>query len=216
METEFLLPHSQVPANCPYPEPARSSPCPHIPLPADTVNIVLPSTPGSPQLSISLRFPHQYPVHASPPRTSKLHALPISSSILSLPAPLYNIFPTLSHKRRDFRKKLLNIKCVFRFCLQILSENISLPNKNWTNQNSMQKEIKSRLKSGNACYHSVQNVLCSRLLSKNMKIKIYRTIILPVVFMGVKLGRRHWGRNVGWGCLRIGCWGEYLGLRGTR
>jgi hypothetical protein len=25
-----------------------------------------------------------------------------------------------------------------------------------------------------------------------------------------------WGRNVGWGCLRIGCWGEYLGLRGTR
>jgi hypothetical protein len=29
-------------------------------------------------------------------------------------------------------------------------------------------------------------------------------------------GRWHWGRNVGWGCLRIGCWGEYLGLRGTR
>ena len=25
-----------------------------------------------------------------------------------------------------------------------------------------------------------------------------------------------WGRNVGWGCLRIGCWGEHLGLRGTR
>ena len=34
--------------------------------------------------------------------------------------------------------------------------------------------------------------------------------------MGVKLSRWHWGRNVGWGCLRIGCWGEYLGLRGTR
>ena len=34
--------------------------------------------------------------------------------------------------------------------------------------------------------------------------------------MGVKLGRWHWGRNVGWGCLRIGCWGEYLGLRGTK
>ena len=31
--------------------------------------------------------------------------------------------------------------------------------------------------------------------------------------MGVKLGRWHWGTNVGWGCLRIGCWGEYLGLQ---
>jgi len=42
-----------------------------------------------------------------------------------------------------------------------------------TNQNSISEEIKSRLKSGNACYHSVQNLLSSRLLSKNLKIKIY-------------------------------------------
>jgi hypothetical protein len=35
--------------------------------------------------------------------------------------------------------------------------------------------------SGNACYHSVQNVFSSSLLSKNVKIQIYRTIILPVV-----------------------------------
>jgi len=41
----------------------------------------------------------------------------------------------------------------------------------------------------NACYHSEQNLLSSRLLSKNLKIKLYRTIILPVVCMGVKLGR---------------------------
>jgi len=34
--------------------------------------------------------------------------------------------------------------------------------------------------------------------------------------MVVKLGHSHWGRNVGWGCLRIGCRGEYLGRRGTR
>ena len=58
-----------------------------------------------------------------------------------------------------------------------------------TNQNSIQKEIKSSLKLGNACYHSVQNLLSSSLLSKNLKIKIYRTIILPVVCMDVKLGR---------------------------
>jgi len=53
-----------------------------------------------------------------------------------------------------------------------------------TNQNSILGEIKSRLKSGNACYHSVQNLLSSRFLSKNLKIKIYRTIILPVVLYG--------------------------------
>ena len=50
-----------------------------------------------------------------------------------------------------------------------------------TNQNSIAEEIKSRLRSGNACYHSVQNLLSSRLLSKNLKIKIYRNIILPLV-----------------------------------
>jgi len=50
-----------------------------------------------------------------------------------------------------------------------------------TNQNSVQEEIKSRLKLGNACYYSVLNLLSSRLLSKNLKIKIYRTTILPVI-----------------------------------
>src|SRR5215469_7229982 len=53
-----------------------------------------------------------------------------------------------------------------------------------TNQNSIQEEIKSRLKSGNACFYSVQNLLSSSLLSKTLKIKIYRTIILPVVLYG--------------------------------
>jgi hypothetical protein len=53
-----------------------------------------------------------------------------------------------------------------------------------TYQNSIQEEIKSRLKSGNACYHSVQDLLSSSLLSKNTKIKICRTIILPVVLYG--------------------------------
>jgi hypothetical protein len=40
------------------------------------------------------------------------------------------------------------------------------------------------LNSGNACYHSVQSLLSSRLLSKNLKIGIYKTIILPVVLYG--------------------------------
>ena len=58
-------------------------------------------------------------------------------------------------------------------------------------QTSIREEIKSRLKSGNACYHSVQNILFSRLLSKNINIKIHRIIILPVFCMGVNLGRSH-------------------------
>ena len=53
-----------------------------------------------------------------------------------------------------------------------------------TNQNSIQEEIKSGLKSGNACYHSLQNLLSSSLLSKNLKIKTYRTIIFLVVLYG--------------------------------
>ena len=57
------------------------------------------------------------------------------------------------------------------------------------NQNCIQKEIKSGLKSGNACCYSVQNILSFSLLSKNIEIKIYRTIILYLVCMGVKLGR---------------------------
>jgi sorting nexin-29 len=53
-----------------------------------------------------------------------------------------------------------------------------------TDQNHMHKEIKSRLNLGNACYHSVQIVLASCLLSRNLKVKIYETIILPVVLYG--------------------------------
>jgi hypothetical protein len=48
----------------------------------------------------------------------------------------------------------------------------------------VRKKLKSRLKSGNACYHSVQNLLSSSSLAKNIKIKIYRTIILPIVLYG--------------------------------
>jgi len=53
-----------------------------------------------------------------------------------------------------------------------------------TNQNYISEEIKSRLKSGNACLHWVQNLLSFSLVSTNLKIKIYRTIILPVGLYG--------------------------------
>ena len=68
-EPEGSLPHSQVPATCPYPEPVRS-PISH--LLKIHLNIILPSAPGSPQWSLSLQFPHQNPIHA-PPLPHTLH-----------------------------------------------------------------------------------------------------------------------------------------------
>jgi hypothetical protein len=53
-----------------------------------------------------------------------------------------------------------------------------------TNQNSNREEIKSTSKPGIAYYHSVQNVFSSSLISKNLKVKVCRTIILPVVLYG--------------------------------
>ena len=69
-----------------------------------------------------------------------------------------------------------------------------------TYQNSIQEEIKSRLKSGNVCYHSVKNLWSSSLLSKNVKININRTIILPVVLYGCET----WSLTMGEKCrLRV-------------
>jgi hypothetical protein len=50
-----------------------------------------------------------------------------------------------------------------------------------TDQNYMQEEIKSGLNLGDASYHSVHSFLSSYLLSRNVKVKIYRTIMLPVI-----------------------------------
>jgi hypothetical protein len=54
-------------------------------------------------------------------------------------------------------------------------------------QYCIHEEIKSRLNLWIACYHAVQNLLSSHLLSRNVKIKICRTIILPVLY-----GRETW------------------------
>jgi hypothetical protein len=53
-----------------------------------------------------------------------------------------------------------------------------------TNHNDIHDEIESRLNSGNGCYHSVQNLLSSHLISKKWEIKVYKTVILPVVLYG--------------------------------
>jgi hypothetical protein len=82
-----------------------------------------------------------------------------------------------------------------------------------TNQNGIRDEIKSRLNSGNACYYSVQNLLSSRIISKNLKTKIYKILILPVVLCGCEtwsliLREEH--------RLRTECSGRYLDLKGRK
>jgi len=85
-----------------------------------------------------------------------------------------------------------------------------------TNQNYIQEEIKSRFKPGNACYHSVQNLLSYSLLSKNLKIKIYRTIMLPFVLYGCETWSLTLREELMLRVLENRVLGEYLGLRGTR
>jgi hypothetical protein len=53
-----------------------------------------------------------------------------------------------------------------------------------TDQNCIHEEIKSRLNSRDTCYRSVQSLLSSHRLSGNVKVKIYKTIILPAVLHG--------------------------------
>ena len=82
MEPEGSSPHSQVPATGPYPEPARFSPY----FLNIYLNIILPSTPGSPQWSLFLRFPHLNPVHASPlPHMSYMSRPSHSSRFITRP-----------------------------------------------------------------------------------------------------------------------------------
>ena len=53
-----------------------------------------------------------------------------------------------------------------------------------TNINNIREEIKRRINMGNACYYSLDKTLSSRLLSKKLKAKAYKTIILPVILYG--------------------------------
>jgi hypothetical protein len=72
IEPEGSLPNSQAPATFLYSEPAQPSPYPHILLLEIHLNIISPSTPGSLQWSLSLRFPHHNSAQASPLHPNKI------------------------------------------------------------------------------------------------------------------------------------------------
>jgi len=81
MEPEGSLPHSQVPATCPYPEPDRSSPSHFLKL---HLNIILPPISGSSKWPHSLRFPHQNSVCTSTlPPYAAIHYIFVFLQIIS-------------------------------------------------------------------------------------------------------------------------------------
>ena len=84
MEPEGSLPHSQVPATSPYPEPHRSSPCPPNPLPEDPSKYYRPIYTWV-KWSLTLRFPDQNPVYTSPPTHTCYIPRPSHSSRVDQP-----------------------------------------------------------------------------------------------------------------------------------
>ena len=91
-----------------------------------------------------------------------------------------------------------------------------------TNPNCIREEIKNRLKSGNACYHSVWNLFSYSLLSKNIKNKTYRTVSFmictppPIMFRMIKSRRMRWAGHVARMGERRGVYRVWWGNLGER
>ena len=88
MVPDGSLPHSQVPASCPYPEPARF-------IPYLRLNIILPSTPGSSKLSLTFRIPQQT-LYTNLLSLHVLHTPPIS--FFSIWSPEQYLVSSIHHK----------------------------------------------------------------------------------------------------------------------
>jgi hypothetical protein len=119
-------------------------------------------------------------LHGSTTQKTALNALLDASKELGLEVnPEKTKYMLMSHHKARQRQ---NIKIAHRSFGDLAK--FAYLGTTLTEQNCMHEEIKSRLNSGNVCYHSVQRLLLSHLLSRNVKVKIYKTIILPVILYG--------------------------------
>ncbi|KAJ4446548.1 hypothetical protein ANN_13244 [Periplaneta americana] len=85
-----------------------------------------------------------------------------------------------------------------------------------TNINDTREEIKRRINMGNVCYYSVEKLLSSSLLSKNLKVRIYKTVILPVVLYGCETWTLTLREEQRLRVFENKFLGKYLGLRGMK
>jgi hypothetical protein len=91
----------------------------------------------------------------------------------------FNPLPTFQFRKTPHAGQNYYIKIANRFFENVAD--LKYLGTKMTNTNLIPEEIKRRLNMGNAYYHSVPKLLSSHLLSKNVKIRIYETIVLPVV-----------------------------------
>jgi hypothetical protein len=124
-------------------------------------------------------------------------------------------------RKRILPKMCLSISHTNKYKLIIFLNNIKylifVPNTKCVlcslGTDNFQEGIKRRLNSGNACYHSIQNLLSSRLLSKYVNIRICKSTILSVVLYGCETRSLTLKEEHRLRCLRTWCWGGYLDYR---